>query len=43
MFFSFCASLTAYTKKEKDNLSDAEKSEIKQLIHVLEQQLEDNL
>lgn len=34
--------VTAYTKDEKDNLSDAEKSEIKQLIHVLEQQLEDN-
>ena len=35
--------VTAYTKDEKDNLSDAEKSEIKQLIHVLEQQFEGNL
>ena len=34
--------VTAYTKEEKDNLCDAEKFEIKQLIHVLEQQLEDN-
>lgn len=34
--------ITAYTKEEKDNLSDTEKAEIKQLIKVLEQQLEDN-
>ena len=34
--------ITAYTKEQKDNLTDAERAEIKQLIHVLEQQLEDN-
>ena len=34
--------ITAYTKEEKDNLSDAERAELKQLIKVLEQQLEDN-
>ncbi len=34
--------ITAYTKEEKDNLSDEERAELKQLIKVLEQQLEDN-
>ncbi len=34
--------ITAYTKDEKDNLSDSEKAEIKQLIKVLEQQLKEN-
>lgn len=34
--------ITAYTKDEKDNLSDSEKAEIKQLIKVLEQQLNEN-
>ena len=34
--------ITAYTKKEKDNLSDSEKNEIKQLIKALERQLKDN-
>ncbi|HJA02134.1 MAG TPA: type II toxin-antitoxin system RelE/ParE family toxin [Candidatus Gallimonas gallistercoris] len=35
--------LTAYTKNEKDNLTKKERSEIKQLIEVLEQQLRDHL
>lgn len=34
--------ITAYTKKEKDNLSDSEKNEIKQLIKALERQLKEN-
>lgn len=34
--------LTAYTKNEKDNLTKKERSEIKQLIEVLEQQLRDH-
>ena len=34
--------ITAYTKKEKDNLSDSEKKEIKQLIKALERQLKEN-
>lgn len=34
--------ITAYTKEEKDNLIDAERAEIKHLIKVLEQQLEDS-
>ena len=34
--------ITAYTKEEKDNLTDAERAEIKHLIKVLEQQLEDS-
>ena len=33
--------LTAYTKNEKENLTKKERSEIKQLIEVLEQQLKD--
>ena len=34
--------LTAYTKNEKENLAKKERSEIKQLIEVLEQQLRDH-
>ena len=34
--------LTAYIKNEKDNLTKKERSEIKQLIEVLEQQLRDH-
>ena len=32
--------LTAYPKSEKDNLSKAERNELKKLVHILEQQLE---
>ena len=31
--------ITAYTKEEKDNLSDSERAEIRHLINVLEEQL----
>ena len=34
--------LTAYTKNEKENLTKKERSEIKQLIEVLEQKLRDH-
>ena len=34
--------LTAYTKKEKCNLTKAECNELKELVHVLERQLEEN-
>ncbi len=34
--------LTAYTKNEKDNLTNEERNEIRRLIEVLEKQLEDN-
>lgn len=34
--------LTAYTKNEKDNLSNEERNEIRKLITVLENQLNDN-
>ena len=34
--------ITAYAKGEKDNLTDSEKKEIKQLISTLERQLEGN-
>ena len=34
--------LTAYTKNEKDDFTKKERSEIKQLIEVLEQQLRDH-
>ena len=34
--------LTAYTRNEKDDLTKKERSEIKQLIEVLEQQLRDH-
>ncbi len=33
--------ITAYTKNEKDNLSESEKKEVKQLIGILEQQLKE--
>lgn len=34
--------ITAYPKSEKDNLTDAERNEIKQMIHALEGQLKEN-
>lgn len=34
--------ITAYPKNEKDNLSDSERNEIKQMIHALEEQLKEN-
>ena len=34
--------ITAYPKNEKDNLTDAERSEIKQMIYTLEEQLKEN-
>lgn len=34
--------ITAYPKSEKDNLTDAEKNEIKQMIQALENQLREN-
>lgn len=34
--------ITAYPKNEKDNLTKEERNELKQLISILEQQLEDN-
>lgn len=34
--------ITAYPKSEKDNLSEAEKNEIRQMIHALEHQLGEN-
>lgn len=34
--------ITAYSKGEKENLTNAERNEIKQLIHILESQLEEN-
>lgn len=34
--------ITAYPKNEKDNLTDSERNEIKQMIHVLEEQLKEN-
>ena len=34
--------LTAYTKKEKDNLSKAERNELRELVKVLENQLREN-
>ena len=34
--------ITAYPKNEKDNLSDSERSEIKQMIQALENQLKEN-
>lgn len=32
--------ITAYPKNEKDNLSDSERNELKQLIKILEEQLQ---
>lgn len=34
--------ITAYSKNEKDNLTDSERNELKQLITILEQQLNEN-
>ncbi len=34
--------ITAYPKNEKDNLTDSERAEIKQMIQTLENQLRDN-
>ena len=34
--------ITAYTKSEKDNLSDSESNEIHRLIDILKEQLDDN-
>lgn len=34
--------ITAYSKDEKDNLTNAERNEIKQIISILEKQLEQN-
>ena len=34
--------MTAYPKNEKDNLSDAERNELRQLISILEKQLEES-
>jgi len=34
--------ITAYPKNEKDNLSDSERAEIKQMIQALEKQLKEN-
>ena len=34
--------ITAYPKNEKDNLTDTERNEIKQMIHALEEQLKEN-
>lgn len=34
--------ITAYPKNEKDNLTQAERNELKQMIQILQQQLKDN-
>lgn len=34
--------ITAYPKNEKDNLTDSERNEIKQMIHALEEQLKES-
>ncbi|MBP3392593.1 MAG: type II toxin-antitoxin system RelE/ParE family toxin [Clostridia bacterium] len=34
--------ITAYPKNEKDNLTESERSEIKQMIRTLEEQLQEN-
>ncbi len=34
--------ITAYPKNEKDNLTQAERSELRQMISILEKQLEEN-
>lgn len=34
--------ITAYPKSEKDNLTNAERNEIRQMIHALEEQLIEN-
>ena len=34
--------ITAYSKSEKDNLTQSERNELKQLVAILERQLKDN-
>lgn len=34
--------ITAYPKNEKDNLTDSERNDIKQMIHTLEEQLKEH-
>lgn len=34
--------ITAYPKNEKESLTQAERNELKQMIHILEQQLKEN-
>ena len=34
--------LTAYTKNEKDNLTEAERNELRSLVKILENQLREN-
>ncbi len=34
--------ITAYPKNEKDNLTKAERNELRQMISILEKQLEEN-
>ncbi len=34
--------ITAYPKNEKDNLTQAERNELRQMIHILEEQLAEN-
>lgn len=34
--------ITAYPKNEKDNLTQSERNELKQLVAILERQLNDN-
>ena len=34
--------ITAYPKNEKENLTQAERNELKQMIHILEQQLKEH-
>jgi len=34
--------ITAYPKNEKENLTQSERNELKQMIHILEQQLKEN-
>lgn len=35
--------ITAYAKSEKDNLTDAECEELRQLVGILKNQLDDNM
>lgn len=35
--------ITAYPKNEKDNLTQSERNELRQMIDILEQQLEENV
>ena len=34
--------ITAYPKNEKDNLTEAERNELRQMVAILEKQLEEN-